>query len=193
MNKRSAEESKLKILAAARSVFAEYGYAQANMRTIALQAGISVGGLYLYFKNKEDLYLTIMQDWMDNLNDRTQDALLKLDNPVEAITAFITIGVDFAKTHKEILTLQGRELGFSFGSDFTKTFSRERRNRIAEIISKGIEKGVFLECDAAEAAKVIFNILRGFVVSMVMDEESLFTSEKCVNLVLHGLLRRNNG
>jgi hypothetical protein len=134
-----------------------------------------------------------MQDWMDNLKDRTQDALLKLDNPVEAITAFITIGIDFAKTHKEIITLQGRELGFSLGSDFTKTFSRERRTRIAEIISKGIEKGVFLECNADEAAKVIFNMLRGFVVSMVMDEESLFTSEKCVNLVLHGLLRRNNG
>lgn len=192
MNKRSAEDSKLKILAAARSVFAEFGYAQASMRTIARQAGISVGGLYLYFKNKEELYLTFMQDWMDNLKDRTQDALLKLDDPVEAITAFITIGVDFAKTHKEIITLQGRELGFSFGSDFTKTFSRERRNRIAEIISKGIEKGVFLECNADDAAKVIFNILRGFVVSMVMDEESLFTSEECVNLVLHGLLRRNN-
>src|ERR1700686_5401720 len=125
MNKRSAEDSKLQILAAARIVFAEYGYAQASMRAIARQAGISVGGLYLYFKNKEDLYLTFMQDWMDNLKDRTQDALLKLDNPVEAITAFIAIGIDFAKTHKEIISLQGRELGFSFGSDFTKTFSRE--------------------------------------------------------------------
>jgi AcrR family transcriptional regulator len=193
MNKRSAEDSKMNILAAARIVFAEYGYAQASMRTIASQAGISVGGLYLYFKNKEDLYLTFMRDWMENLKDRTQDALLKLDNPVEAITTFITIGIEFAKTHKEIITLQGREQGFSFGSDFTKTFSRERRNTIAEIINKGIEKGVFLECEADEAAKVIFNMLRGFVVSMVMDEESLFTSEKCVNLVLHGILRRNNG
>jgi len=193
MNKRSAEDSKLQILAAARSVFTEYGYAQASMRTIALQAGISVGGLYLYFKNKEDLYQTFMHDWMDNLKDRTQDALLKLDNPIEAITAFITIGIDFAKTHKEIITLQGRELGFSFGSDFTKSFSRERRNTIAEIIRKGTEKGVFLECNADEAAKVIFNMLRGFVISMVIDEESLFTPEKCVNLVLHGLLRRNSG
>ena len=83
MNKRSAEESKIKILGAARSIFAEHGYAEASMRAIARQAGISVGGLYLYFRNKEELYLTFMQDWMKKLNDRTRDALIDLDNQVE--------------------------------------------------------------------------------------------------------------
>ena len=193
MNKRSAEDSKLKILEAARIVFAEYGYAGASMRTIASQAGISVGGVYLYFKNKEQLYLTFMQKWMSSLNDRTQDALLATDDPVEAITAFVIIAIEFARTHKEIITLQGTEFGFSFGSDFKQKFSRERRNRIAEIIRAGITRGIFLECDPDDMAKVIFNMLRGFVVSMVIDEESLFTPEDCINLVLHGLLRRNCG
>lgn len=191
MNKRSGEESKRVILAAARTVFAEQGYAQANMRDIARVAGISVGGLYLYFKNKEDLFQTFMLEWMNNLNDRTQESLHKLDDPVAAIKAFIIVSIDFARTHKEMIILQGREWGFSFGIDLKRDFFRERRKIIAEIVSKGIDTGVFSACDADQTAKVIFNILRGFIVSMIIDEDALFPAEDCVNLVLHGLLRRN--
>ena len=193
MNKRSAEESKRIILAAARTVFAEQGYAQASMRDIARVAGISVGGLYLYFKNKEDLYQTFMLDWMNNLNDSTHEALAKLSDPVAAISAFITISIDFARTHKEMIILQGREWGFSFGVELKRDFFLERRKIIADIVRKGMEMGLFRPGDADGIAKVIFNMLRGFVVSMVIDEDALFSVEDCVNLVLHGLLRRNDG
>ena len=192
MNKRSADESRKRILEAALTVFAEYGYARASMRTIARQAGTSVGGLYLYFKNKEELYLTFLQEGLNDLNGRTQDALRALDEPVGAINAFIAISIDFARTHKESIILQGRELGFTFGSEFKRRFSRERRMMIENIIKKGTASGVFRACDAAEAAKVIFTMLRGFVVSMATDEESLFTADECARLVLHGLLRRSD-
>jgi AcrR family transcriptional regulator len=192
MNKRSAGETKKKILEAARAVFAEQGYAQASMRHIARASGISVGGLYLHFRNKEDLYLTFMQDWMKKLNERTQEALEKIDDPIAAIRAFIVISIDFARGNREIIILQGRELGFTFGIDRKREFFRERRRLIAEIVGKGIEKGAFRDCDADEAAKVIFNMLRGFIVSMVMDEEALFSAEAYVELVLNGLRRRNN-
>ncbi len=190
MNKRSADETKKKILTAARTVFADYGYAQANMRTIAREAGISVGGLYLYFKNKEELYLTFMREGMNDLNGQTRDALHKIEDPVEAIIAFITISIDFARSHKEMIILQGRELGFSFESDFKRKFSGERRRMIEGIIRIGVQTGIFRECDADETAKVLFNMLRGYVVSMVIDEESLFTPAECANVVLNGLLRR---
>jgi len=192
MNKRSAEQTKKHILESARAVFAEQGYAQASMRLIARASGISVGGLYLHFRNKEDLYLTFMQDWMKKLNDRTQEALLKIDDPADAIRTFIMISIDFARWNREIIILQGRELGFTFGIDRRREFFRERRRLIADIVRKGIEKGTFRDCDADEASKVIFNMLRGFIVSMVVDEESLFSAEAYVALVLNGLIRRNN-
>jgi AcrR family transcriptional regulator len=193
MNKRSAEETKGHILDAARTVFAEHGYAEASMRLIAQTAGISVGALYLYFRNKEELYLTFTQDWMDSLRKRTREALRKPVDPVAAITAFINISIDFTRQHKETIILQGRDLGFSFGGDIKREFSRERQKIIADIIREGIEKEIFLECDAEGTARVIFNMLRGFFVSLVIDEGSLFAPADCVNMVLHGLLRRNNG
>lgn len=193
MNKRSAEETKKNILEAAQSVFTEHGYAQASMRTIARAAGTSVGGLYLYFRNKEVLYLTLMQDRMKMLNDLTKEALFKVDDPAKAIAAFISITIEFAQNNKEMLILQGRELGFSFGIDRKREFLRERRELLADIIRKGMKTGVFRKCDADEAAWIIFNMLRGFVVSMVIDEEVLCPAGAYVELVMHGLLRRNSG
>jgi AcrR family transcriptional regulator len=193
MNKRSAEETKKNILEAAQSVFTEHGYAQASMRTIAKAAGTSVGGLYLHFRNKEELYLTLMQDRMKMLNDLTEEALFKVDDPAEAVAAFISISIDFARKNKEMIILQGRELGFSFGIDRKREFLRERRELLADIIRKGMKTGIFRECDADEAAWIIFNMLRGFVVSMVIDEEVLCTAEAYIEMLLHGLLRRNSG
>jgi AcrR family transcriptional regulator len=193
MNKRSAGETKKHILEAARAVFAEQGYAQASMRHIARASGISVGGLYLHFRNKEELYLTFMQDWMKKLNDRTEETLDRIDDPIAAIRAFILISIDFARGNREIIILQGRELGFTFGIDRKREFFRERRRLIADIVRKGMGKGVFRDCDADEAAKVIFSMLRGFIVSMVMDEEALFSAQAYAELVLNGLIRRDNG
>jgi AcrR family transcriptional regulator len=193
MNNRSAEETKKNIHEAAQAVFTEHGYAKASMRTIARVAGTSVGALYLYFRNKEELYLTLMLDRMKQLNDRTEEALFNIDDPREAIGAFISLSIDFARKHRGMIIIQGRELGFSFGIDLKREFLRERRKLIAGIIRKGMGTGVFRECDADEAAKIIFNMLRGFVVSIAIDEEALFAPEAYVDLVLNGLLRRNNG
>jgi AcrR family transcriptional regulator len=190
MNKRSAEETKKRILAAARTVFVEEGYAHATMRQIAQAAGISVGALYLHFRSKEKLYLTFVQEWMEKLHERTHEALRNIDDPMEAIRVFITISLDFARKNREIIILQGRELGFHFGIELKRDFFRERRRLIADIVRRGIALGKFAPCDADEAAKVIFNMLRGFIVSMVMDEEALFASEGCTDMVLNGLLRR---
>jgi AcrR family transcriptional regulator len=163
------------------------------MRHIARASGISVGGLYLHFRNKEELYLTFMQEWMKKLNDRTAESLERIDDPIASIRAFILISIDFARGNRELIFLQGRELGFTFGVERKREFFRERRRLIAEIVRKGMEKGVFRDCDADEAANVIFCMLRGFIVSMVMDEEALFSAEAYAELVLKGLIRRENG
>ncbi len=190
MNKRSAENTRKNILAAAQSVITEHGYAQASMRVIAREAGTSVGGLYLHFRNKEELYLTLMQDRMKKLSDMTSEALSDVNQPEEAVAAFISIAIEFARGNREMIILEGRELGFSFGIELKREFLRERRGVLAQIIREGIEKGVFRDCDPEETAWIIFNMLRGFVVSMAIDEESPGTPEAYVDLVLRGMSRR---
>jgi AcrR family transcriptional regulator len=47
---------------AARTVFTERGYAGASIELIARAAQLSVGAIYLYFRSKEDLYVSLIED-----------------------------------------------------------------------------------------------------------------------------------
>jgi len=51
-----------RIQEAARTVFAERGYAGASIELIARAAQLSVGAIYLYFRSKEDLYVSLVED-----------------------------------------------------------------------------------------------------------------------------------
>src|SRR4029453_3953143 len=60
--KRRAEDRPREICAAALEVFAEKGFAAAKLDEIARRAGVSKGTLYLYFKDKEDLFRAVVRD-----------------------------------------------------------------------------------------------------------------------------------
>ena len=59
--KRRAEDRPSEICAAALDVFAEKGFAAARLDEIAKRAGVSKGTLYLYFKDKEDLFRAVVR------------------------------------------------------------------------------------------------------------------------------------
>lgn len=55
------EARRHRIQDAARPVFFERGFARTSIEDIARHAQLSVGAIYLYFKSKEDLYLSILE------------------------------------------------------------------------------------------------------------------------------------
>jgi AcrR family transcriptional regulator len=59
---RRAEDRPREICTAALEVFSEKGFAAAKLDEIAKRAGISKGTLYLYFKDKEDLFRAVVRD-----------------------------------------------------------------------------------------------------------------------------------
>jgi len=193
MNKRSGKESKKKILHAATKVFSAYGYKGASMRKIAQAADISTGGLYLYFKNKEDLYTTLIRIRLNDLAEETREALGDIDDPAKAIRTFITMRVNYAKKHRELILILGKEQGFTFGIKARKQFFREQRRLVEEIVREGIASGTMRDCKVEEVAKIIICALRGFILSILVEPDALFSPEECSTLVLEGLLAKNPG
>ena len=59
---RRAEDRPREICGAALDVFSEKGFAAAKLDEIARRAGVSKGTLYLYFKDKEDLFRAVVRD-----------------------------------------------------------------------------------------------------------------------------------
>ncbi|MGW0027058.1 TetR/AcrR family transcriptional regulator [Rhodococcus sp. NPDC003383] len=66
-NTTKGRRTRTKLLEAARSVFARDGYVGATMSGVATEAGMSLGGLYRYFSDKEDLFATLIADTHDDL------------------------------------------------------------------------------------------------------------------------------
>ena len=63
------------LLAAAREVFTSTGYAQAGVTDIVAQAGASVGSLYHHFTGKADLYLTLFEEFHEDLDEQARTAV----------------------------------------------------------------------------------------------------------------------
>ena len=61
------KEIRERILAAAIEEFKAQGYADASIRNIADNAEISLGNIYRYYKNKEDLYFAIINPFMESV------------------------------------------------------------------------------------------------------------------------------
>lgn len=55
------EATRQRIIREAASEFARLGFEQANINTIAEQAGIGKGTIYLYFENKRELFLAMLR------------------------------------------------------------------------------------------------------------------------------------
>lgn len=72
MKKNLLEEKKhwtrREVQRAAKEIFFQKGYYHATVEEIAGQAGVSKGTIYLYFKNKDDLYLSLMIPVLEEIN-----------------------------------------------------------------------------------------------------------------------------
>jgi AcrR family transcriptional regulator len=78
---RRAEDRPREICAAALEVFAEKGFAAARLDEIARRAGVSKGTLYLYFKDKEDLFRAVVRDAIVPNVEAVTSAVSSLDAP----------------------------------------------------------------------------------------------------------------
>ena len=189
---RSASESRKRIIKAALDIFSRYGYAGSSMRMIAKSARISTGGLYLYFRNKEDLYMSLAKDRLDDFSEIMQKSVKRAENPAKALKAFITVNLDYAQKHRELILVEGKEHGFSSSVNIKNQFFQKQTRLIESIIRKGITAGVFRRCNVKEAAKLIKCAIRGFILSMIIEEQALFTAKDSSELILQGLLRRHD-
>ncbi|KAB0632921.1 TetR family transcriptional regulator [Burkholderia stagnalis] len=98
-----------KIIAAAKAEFAKVGLGGARIDTIAEKAGVNKRMIYEYFKGKEELFQTVLEEiWTDI---RTEEQKLALDHlpPVEAIRTLMTFTWEYYLKNPEFMSLVNSE------------------------------------------------------------------------------------
>jgi AcrR family transcriptional regulator len=92
------QELRQTILSAAAGLFLEHGYERFSLRQVAERIGYSPTTIYLYFRNKEDLLFTVVEEGFVRFGKQLEAALIGVDDPWEQVgalgRAYITFGVE---------------------------------------------------------------------------------------------------
>jgi TetR/AcrR family fatty acid metabolism transcriptional regulator len=99
------ERRRQAILQAARQVFARKGYEPATLEAVAREAGLAKGTLYLYFRNKEDLYFHTVLHLLESLQASIQAQTEGPAGALEKLRALAVGQFDFFVRHRDTLQL----------------------------------------------------------------------------------------
>jgi AcrR family transcriptional regulator len=166
--RRTGDESRKNILEAASEVFAERGYEKSTVRDVAGRAGISVGGIYLYFRNKEELYTGLMRSQMDEFLGRVER--LREDLPLTALRRLIELYMEIAVTRTKMLSAGIKEYDLEFKRPIREAFFRKQHAIIAGILQQGVRDGSFRSMDCNDAALMILITLRGAILGYLTGD-----------------------
>ncbi len=166
--RRTGDESRQRILAAASDVFAAYGFEKASVREVAGRAGISVGGIYLYFRTKEELYTGLMRSQMDEFLGRIE--LLRTEIPLTALRKLIDLYMEIAVTKTRMLSTSIKEYDLEFKRPIRDVFFRAQHRIIAAVLKRGMRDGSLRPMDCSATALMILVTLRGAILGYLTGD-----------------------
>ena len=162
------------IIDAAVVVIAENGYHQAQVSKIAKQAGVADGTIYLYFKNKEDILISVFQEKMglfvDNLQNIIKDGTTSSDKLLKMVeNHFRVLATDH---HLAIVTqLELRQSNKEIRLKINEVL-KEYLMLLDDILIEGIDNGEFNEeLDIRLARHMVFGTIDETITTWVMNEQ----------------------
>lgn len=133
-----------KILKAAVKVFAEKGFYNARVSEIAKEADVADGTIYLYFKNKDDLLISLFEEEFGQIVENMRKELEKERDPLQKIRKFAQVHLSILQKQQQLAEVLGVEVRQS--SKFMKEYVNkpfiEYLNLIRAIVVEGQEKGI---------------------------------------------------
>jgi len=158
-------------MVAAKRVFSDKGFSKATMEDIAKEAELSPGTLYLYFKNKDELYASLSLRILQYLNLRLNHVRKeKFADPGQRIAALKAAMYDVYEFDPLILInmfhLQSSETLKNLSPELLadiKRLSSASLGSMAKIFEEGIAKGEFVNEHPVAIADIVWALFSGLV------------------------------
>ncbi|WP_425388114.1 TetR/AcrR family transcriptional regulator [Ectobacillus panaciterrae] len=179
------------IIDAAVIIIAENGYHQAQVSKIARQAGVADGTIYLYFKNKEDILISLFQEKMGDFVERIRLKTAGIESAVEKLlvlveTHFMWLSED---RHLAIVTqLELRQSNKALRFKINEVLKAYLRI-IDEVLQAGVEQKEFRsDLNIRVARQMVFGAIDEVVTNWVMSDHKydLVELSKTVHELLVG-------
>ena len=181
---REKERRRQQIMVAAKRVFSEKGFNKATMEDIAQEAELSPGTLYLYFKNKEELYASLslrilqylllrVEHVIEEKEAGTEDKVKLLMDAMYDVYEFdplIIINMFHLQSSETLKNLSPELLSE------IKNLSRKSLGSIAKIFKDGVDDGLFIDHHPVALADTFWSLFSGVV--LWLTSKKLIDKEK---------------
>jgi TetR/AcrR family fatty acid metabolism transcriptional regulator len=169
--RRRAGDKRDRILAAAVKVFAKSGFHATRVSEVAKAAGVADGTIYLYFKSKEELLVSLFEDRVERLLTFMREELPKQPNAPARLRAVIEMQLGLLEGERElaeVITVILRQ-----STRLMKEFAAPRflayLDAIAKIVAEGQAAGDFRKDVSPHiAARAVFGALDGITLTWAL-------------------------
>ncbi|MEC1540603.1 fatty acid metabolism transcriptional regulator FadR [Bacillus subtilis] len=183
----------MQIIDAAVEVIAENGYHQSQVSKIAKQAGVADGTIYLYFKNKEDILISLFKEKMGQFIERMEEDIKEKATAKEKLALVISKHFSLLAGDHNLAIVTQLELRQS---------NLELRQKINEILkgylnildgilTEGIQSGELKEgLDVRLARQMVFGTIDETVTTWVMNDQKYdlaALSDSVLELLVSGI------
>lgn len=177
------------ILKAAIRVFSQKGYHETSISNIIKKAGIARGTFYLYFENKRQIFDSIL----DNLLIEIDRCIKRIEigkevpNPLEQLRANLTrVFTLFVKNPELSRILLRHATGLDKESDQKITeFFDNIAHKIEEAIRLGIKMGLLRECSSRITSHCILGCIKEIIEHITLTRKGISEINNIVDEVLN--------
>ena len=175
------------------SVFAEFGFKKATMEDIADRLGMTKGNLYLYVKNKKDLYHKTVSYALLAWQSKVLEAVDKASDVKEKFYTMCFKAVEYLSRDSKLQQVLNRDPDIFPMFPVNDPFDEINKNSAAlikAILEQGIKEKVFRKMEPERMSEALFMIYKIFVIRMYIKTEDKLIHDMykdTVDLLVHGL------
>jgi TetR/AcrR family fatty acid metabolism transcriptional regulator len=198
MPRKKDDQKRKKILDSATKVFARNGFANTKIQDVANECGIAHGTIYLYFKSKDELFMSIFQDNLSELISYINSEVEKEENAEKKFRKMISLQLDIIESNPDLTKLILIEFPRTgnFLNDRNIDVLSDYIDMIINILRVGIEQKIFsIDIKTEITATIIYAGVQGLATRWLLDGMSyqLKDIEKQIaDFFLEGLKHPNN-
>lgn len=183
------------ILEKALETFAEKGYYRTTVQEIANRAELTKAAVYRCIKNKEELFIELLNEAALSRNEEVFKQIGITDDVKEKLSRFVISLIRFARNHRNyyrILTMEVVSDNPDFLGEVTK-IQLEFREQVYQILQNGVRQGRFREVNPLLATTFLSKLIEGTLA--IIENEPNYSPDQVIlsmlDLFWNGLGKRN--
>ena len=189
----NAGEKRNLILKAATKLFARRGFFNAQVADVAREAGVAAGTVYLYFRGKDDLLISIFERTMHEGLEAGRQALAGVSDPVERLRRLALVHLERLGQDRDLAVVFQVELRQStkFMERFSSSLLQDYLHAIRDAVADAQTAGRFRrEVSPTFAAKVLYGALDEMATNWILSRRRYALAAQAnevVDLVVNGM------